>query len=328
MTLLFANEDDYLKISSGDLVETMGLKELLKESPELEKQVTLKVTKFEQDGKTVKEVIEIPTKHSLSKAHLSWIKEGSALNLIRNSAAKPTSSSVGPSSPSGTRSMSTSARPTINKSSSIPSRRSYATAAKVSPARLNPNDPNYVPPAADSRTDAIRQIVYPPSSTLPANLPTDISQVLGHPKEVHETITRAWLLFKRQERETLAENLRVKRQMMYEACEDLKKEDPSLFASASYKVNSNKRHPEEDLKLRKLGLLPNLNQSSKSSTDESSGEKLEGIPQLSGPEIRRRLRAISGRRLHGLFPREMRVPTSTPAKIPFPKYVMTEEEKI
>lgn len=330
LTLLFENEDDYNLISQGDLVETINLDDLIREGGDLNTQVRLRVTKF-KDGKSVKETLEIPTKHSLSPAHLDWIRSGSALNLIKKKATEASmggssrSSASSSSSLGGVRSMSTSSRrPSISsKTSSSLQTRSYATATnKPSPTRLNPNDPNYVPPAADSRTESIRHIVYPPQSN--TYTPTSTEEILGYPSEVHDTITRAWLLHKRQERESLSEKLRIKRNLMFEAVEDLKKNHPSLYSSASYRVNSNKRHPEEDLKLRKLGLLPGTSGNMEKQVDQDGND----LPQLSGPEIRRRLRAISGRRLHGLFPREMRVPTQTPAKVPFPKYVKTEEEKL
>lgn len=111
LTLLFENEDDYLKIGQGDLVETVNLKDLIDPvNGKLETQVRLKVTKYDPSG-NLQESFEIPTKHSLSATHLAWIRAGSALNLIRQQAeAKKRSASSSPASPKGARAMSTFAR--------------------------------------------------------------------------------------------------------------------------------------------------------------------------------------------------------------------------
>ena len=61
LTLLFENEDDYNLISQGDLVETINLDDLTREGGDLNTQVRLRVTKFKEDGKSVKETLEITT---------------------------------------------------------------------------------------------------------------------------------------------------------------------------------------------------------------------------------------------------------------------------
>jgi homoaconitase len=76
LPLWFANKADYSRIGSGDLVETIGLSDLLKGTPDA--QIKLKVTKL--DGT----VTEIETKHTLSADQLKWLEAGSALNYIRS----------------------------------------------------------------------------------------------------------------------------------------------------------------------------------------------------------------------------------------------------
>lgn len=145
LTLTFAKDEDYLRIQGGDLVETVNLTDLLRPDGDLNTVVKLRVTKFEADGKTVKETFELPTKHTLSKAHVDWIRAGSALNLIRElRAASASSASASASTFSGT---------STSNARQIGGARGYATSAKPSGGTRNPNDPNYVPPAADSRTE-------------------------------------------------------------------------------------------------------------------------------------------------------------------------------
>ncbi|KAJ7042504.1 aconitase family-domain-containing protein [Mycena alexandri] len=76
LPLWFADKADYSLIGSGDVVETVGLAELLKNTPGAE--IKLKVTK--RDG----QVIEIQTKHTMSADQLKWLEAGSALNHIRS----------------------------------------------------------------------------------------------------------------------------------------------------------------------------------------------------------------------------------------------------
>ncbi|EST05496.1 Aconitase A/isopropylmalate dehydratase small subunit, swivel [Kalmanozyma brasiliensis GHG001] len=304
LTLLFENEDDYLRIGSGDLVETVNLTDLIRPGGDLSTQVKLKVTKFEQDGSTVKETFELPTKHSLSAAHLDWIRAGSALNLIREQASRSSAAAGGVSGAFAA---------AANKvSSALGSVRGYATAAKPSTGgSRNPNDPNYIPPAADPRTDSIRKIVYPPTSAKD-KAATSAASVLPFPaeqaEEIHSTITRAWLLFQRTQRESLSERLDRKQARLREALTDLKSTDERLYAAATYKVAPNKRSPKEHRRLVELGLvtLP-------------GAEPKADAP--SGAEARRLVKAVAGgARLEGLFPREMRVPTATPGRKVWPAF--------
>ncbi|KAJ6519567.1 aconitase family-domain-containing protein [Mycena sanguinolenta] len=75
LPLWFADKADYARIGSGDVVETIGLSELLEGK---DAQIKLKVTKL--DG----QVFEIETKHTMSADQLKWLKAGSALNHIRS----------------------------------------------------------------------------------------------------------------------------------------------------------------------------------------------------------------------------------------------------
>ena len=76
LPLWFANKDDYSRVAAGDIVETVGLAELLNGSAIAS--VKIKVTK--RDG----EVFEIPTTHTMSSDQLKWLRAGSALNYIRS----------------------------------------------------------------------------------------------------------------------------------------------------------------------------------------------------------------------------------------------------
>lgn len=315
LTLLFENEDDYLKIGSGDLVETVNLTDLIRPGGDLSTQVKLKVTKFEQDGKTVKETFELATKHSLSAAHLDWIRAGSALNLIREQAASSSSSlSTGSARVSGA--FTAAAKSAASKvSSALGGVRGYATAAKPAGGSRNPNDPNYVAPAADPRTDSIRKIVYPPTPSsskdragLSATSAASVLPFGQDSEEIHSTITRAWLLYQRTQRESLAASLNAKHARLREALADLKHTDARLYAAATYKVSPNKRSPKEHRRLVQLGLvtLP-------------GAQPRPDAP--SGAEARRLVKAVAGgARLEGLFPREMRVPTHTPGRKLWPTF--------
>ncbi|THH31988.1 hypothetical protein EUX98_g2192 [Antrodiella citrinella] len=74
LPLWFADKADYSRIGSGDIVETHGLANLLNGSYDAE--IALKVTK--RNG----EIFTIPTKHTMSKDQLKWLRAGSALNHI------------------------------------------------------------------------------------------------------------------------------------------------------------------------------------------------------------------------------------------------------
>lgn len=76
LPLWFADKADYSRIGSGDMVETIGLADLIQGRENAA--VKVKVTK--RSG----EVFEIPTKHTMSEDQLKWFSAGSALNFIRS----------------------------------------------------------------------------------------------------------------------------------------------------------------------------------------------------------------------------------------------------
>lgn len=77
LPLWFADKADYSRIGTGDVVETLGLSDLLNDSPH--GQVTIRVVK--PNG----EEFTIATQHTMSADQLKWLKAGSALNHIRDS---------------------------------------------------------------------------------------------------------------------------------------------------------------------------------------------------------------------------------------------------
>lgn len=79
LPLWFSDKSDYSRIDAGDIVETMGLSDLLRGASDAK--ITVKVTK--RDGS----VFEIATKHTMSSDQLKWLQAGSALNHIRSQIA-------------------------------------------------------------------------------------------------------------------------------------------------------------------------------------------------------------------------------------------------
>ncbi|KAI9250330.1 aconitate hydratase [Sporodiniella umbellata] len=73
LPLTFVNETDYDQISSGDVIETVGVKNIAPGKP-----VQIIVTK--PDGRK----ISIDSKHTMSEDQIQWFKSGSALNLIKS----------------------------------------------------------------------------------------------------------------------------------------------------------------------------------------------------------------------------------------------------
>ncbi|THU94858.1 aconitate hydratase [Dendrothele bispora CBS 962.96] len=76
LPLWFVDKADYARIGSGDVLETIGLAELLQGNPNAE--IKVKVTPRTGD------VFEIPTRHTMSADQLKWLRAGSALNHIRS----------------------------------------------------------------------------------------------------------------------------------------------------------------------------------------------------------------------------------------------------
>lgn len=293
LTLLFENEDDYLKIGSGDLVETVNLSDLLRPDGDLSTVVRVRVTKFNEDG-SVQEAFELPTRHSLSATHLAWIRAGSALNLIR-AQAQQKSSGTPPSAQ----------KPSLGQA------RAYSTSAvrrAAAPATPQGNDPRY---------ENLRQIIFPqaPVKSKKNTTPTTLDEAIGQGKasrEVYETVRRAWQLHQRRAREQFAQQLNEKRALLQEAVEDLRKEDAALFKRASQYSAPTKRNVEEQQRLKNLGLLPGTT---------SSDAEAPGSRTL----VKRRARLMAQTRLATMFPRELRAPTLTPPAKGWPQYTPQDE---
>jgi homoaconitase len=318
LTLLFENESDYDRISNGDQIETINLTDLLKPGGDISTKVMLRVTKLNEDG-SKQDSFDIATKHSLSPAHLDWIRAGSALNLIREKAAK-NSTSASSAGLSGSPRHSS-----MSKSSfgAISGRRGYATqsGSKVPPPKA-PAETQ----AADPRLESLRRYILPQSTALNKTINETLSEytadgqralraAMPYPDEVHDTITRAWLLHQRQKREEREGDLEVKRARMFEACETLKSEAPTMFERAKYRVGLSKQHPDDMDKLRKLGLVKATGPQA-----AAGGESESPAVRMSAQERRRRIRNALGGRIYGLIPRELRAPTWTPSPKGFPTY--------
>lgn len=74
LPISFKNWDDYNKIDSGDLIDTVGLNELIRGQSDI--QLKIKVKK--PDGR--EELIDVV--HTMSPGQIQWLVAGSALNLI------------------------------------------------------------------------------------------------------------------------------------------------------------------------------------------------------------------------------------------------------
>jgi homoaconitase len=76
LPLWFIDQGDYSRIGSGDVVETIGLEDLVNGNEDAV--IRLRVTNLRG------EVFEIPTRHTMSSDQVNWLKAGSALNFIRS----------------------------------------------------------------------------------------------------------------------------------------------------------------------------------------------------------------------------------------------------
>jgi len=81
LPLTFANDADYSLVSAGDSISTSGLDALLRGDLNAEVEI---VVKSRKDGSEKR----VKTSHGLSADQVEWIREGSALNLIRKKAAE------------------------------------------------------------------------------------------------------------------------------------------------------------------------------------------------------------------------------------------------
>ena len=312
LTLLFENEHDYEKIGSGDLVETLNLTELMRPGADIAAvQVRVLVTKFHDDG-SVREQFELPTRHSLSKTHLDWIRAGSALNNIRanatvaqaaaSSAPFSTSSSQRTPSPLSSSSTSTDIPSGARRFSTAAVRRASAPAASSSG-----NDPRY---------EQLRQLLFPaPATNKKQTGPKTLADAIGHGKasaEVYETISRAWHLHERRQKAAFAASLATKRARFDEALADLRKTDTALWKRANEYVGPTKRNMEELHRLRRMGLAQQ--------GAGAGGASADGEAPGSRMLAKRRARLMARTRLATLFPRELRAPTMTPPAKGWPAY--------
>jgi homoaconitase len=79
LPLWFEDNADFSRIDSGDVLETVGLADLLRGLAGN----TIKVKVSKRNG----DVLWVPARHSMSSDQLKWLREGSALNYIRSQMA-------------------------------------------------------------------------------------------------------------------------------------------------------------------------------------------------------------------------------------------------
>lgn len=78
LPLTFANEADYDKIASGDVLETVGLVDLVAKGGDNGGELDIKITKPSGDSFVIK------ANHTMSKDQIEFFKAGSAINYIGN----------------------------------------------------------------------------------------------------------------------------------------------------------------------------------------------------------------------------------------------------
>jgi homoaconitase len=78
--LWFADKNDYGRIGSGAVIQTVGVHDLISGNPD----ATVRVKVTTRDG----ESFEIATTHTMSSDQLKWLRAGSALNHIRSQLGK------------------------------------------------------------------------------------------------------------------------------------------------------------------------------------------------------------------------------------------------
>ncbi|KAG7452181.1 uncharacterized protein BT62DRAFT_287582 [Guyanagaster necrorhizus] len=141
---------------------------------------------------------------------------------------------------------------------------------------------------SDPKKEAIRRAMYPSNlrnrATPTGGWRRDVGRALQHAipsVPAHETIERAWLLHKRHVRKQRDAELARKFECMKQAMEELAEIDPHLYYEANKTVDSRER----------------------------SCAEAEVAVSMKALE----LKALDAR-IHGLFPREMRIPTDTPSR--------------
>lgn len=75
LPLWFADKNDYDRIGSGAVIETIGVHDLVSGNPD----ATVRVKVTTPAG----ESFEVAAKHTMSSDQLKWLRAGSALNYIR-----------------------------------------------------------------------------------------------------------------------------------------------------------------------------------------------------------------------------------------------------
>lgn len=140
----------------------------------------------------------------------------------------------------------------------------------------------------DPKQNIIRRVLYPSNirnrSTPVGTWRPDVGRALQRAipsKQAHDTIERAWLLYKRHQRQKRETEMARKFECMRTAMDKLKELDLRLYMEANKK---------EDPRARSL-------------------EEKQMMKTMRASEIR----AMEAR-LRGLFPRELRIPTDTPSR--------------
>jgi large subunit ribosomal protein L40 len=140
----------------------------------------------------------------------------------------------------------------------------------------------------DPRKRIIQRMLYPrnaprgesPVGTYRQDATLALRRVIKN-NEVHETIERAWLLHQRHQRQARQAELQTKWNSMHRAMEELRLFDQDRFDQVNVLEDPRVRIPEQEAQIK----------------------------LLKGPE-----RQFIAGRIRGLFPREMRIPTSTPSR--------------
>ena len=142
--------------------------------------------------------------------------------------------------------------------------------------------------SSDPKRDIIRRVLYPSNIR---NRPTpigtwrpDVGRAIQRAipsVQAHDTIERAWLLYKRHLRKKREAETARKFECMKKAMDVLHKIDPRLYMEAN---------KPEDPKARSIA--------------EMSAKKTMKASELRAMEAR----------IRGLFPRELRIPTETPSR--------------
>ena len=184
------------------------------------------------------------------------------------------------------------------------SSRTYASRSKGTAAKPAKNPAFGQPPTTptDQRSEALRLALYPPNAHLPkSHSPTGAHQhdalqrlqtLIPHP-EIHETIERAWYLYRRHERQAHAITLRERYKAMTEACKEL---DQLTMPKTATDEKKGPATYDRQIYVQAMS-IPNFH----------------AQPRLTGRGISAEKRWRETR-YDGLFPREAWIPTETKGK--------------